>query len=46
MKQLPVQSPAHSPPRNHKSTLSPIEEELSELHCSEPGPGELEEMRR
>jgi hypothetical protein len=30
---------------NHKSTLSPIQEELSELQCSEPGLGELEEVR-
>jgi hypothetical protein len=46
MEPLPLQSKANTPPRNHRSTLSPIQEELSELQCSEPGPGELEEMRR
>jgi len=33
-----------SPARNYRSQLSPIPEELSELQCTEPGPGELQTM--
>lgn len=32
--------------RDYRSRLSPIQEELSELQCTEPGPAEMEEMRR
>ena len=44
--QLPLHSQAMSPTRDFRSRLSPIPEELSELQCTEPGPGELEAMRQ